>query len=245
VNPKHLENQVEGAVVMAIGGALFEAIEFNNGAILNARFSRYRVPRFSDVPGISSAVGSKGPSFSRRRRDSNRGPGPSRGKCYLRSNEDSTSFIAFGTERSDFVGAPLRGRPVFPSGRFSTDLDHLWRAATECRPYSILVKSSRICSIVLFCAIERLSMIRVQNLTKRFGDVVAVDDISFDVHRGEIFAFLGPNGAGKTTTIKMLTTLLKPTQGSLELDGLDPTVQRDEVRKRFGVVFRIPVLIKI
>jgi ABC-2 type transport system ATP-binding protein len=62
-------------------------------------------------------------------------------------------------------------------------------------------------------------MIRVQNLTKRFGDVVAVDDISFDVHRGEIFAFLGPNGAGKTTTIKMLTTLLKPTQGSLELDG--------------------------
>ena len=49
---KHLENQVEGAVVMAIGGALFEAIEFNNGAILNARFSRYRVPRFSDVPNI-------------------------------------------------------------------------------------------------------------------------------------------------------------------------------------------------
>ena len=85
-------------------------------------------------------------------------------------------------------------------------------------------------------------MIRVQNLTKRFGDVVAVDDISFDVHRGEIFAFLGPNGAGKTTTIKMLTTLLKPTQGSLELDGLDPTVQRDEVRKRFGVVFQDPSL---
>jgi nicotinate dehydrogenase subunit B len=52
VNPKHLENQVEGAVVMAIGGALFEAVEFNNGTILNARFSRYRVPRFSDVPNI-------------------------------------------------------------------------------------------------------------------------------------------------------------------------------------------------
>jgi ABC-2 type transport system ATP-binding protein len=85
-------------------------------------------------------------------------------------------------------------------------------------------------------------MIRVQNLTKRFGDVIAVDDISFDVHRGEIFAFLGPNGAGKTTTIKMLTTLLKPTRGALELDGLDPTVQRDEVRKRFGVVFQDPSL---
>ena len=85
-------------------------------------------------------------------------------------------------------------------------------------------------------------MIRVQNLTKRFGDLAAVDDISFEVHRGEIFAFLGPNGAGKTTTIKMLTTLLKPTSGFLELDGLDPTVARDEVRKRFGVVFQDPSL---
>jgi isoquinoline 1-oxidoreductase len=52
VNPKHLESQVEGAVVMAIGGALFESVEFDNGTILNARFSRYRVPRFSDVPSI-------------------------------------------------------------------------------------------------------------------------------------------------------------------------------------------------
>jgi len=85
-------------------------------------------------------------------------------------------------------------------------------------------------------------MIRVQNLTKRFGDLAAVDNISFDVHRGEVFAFLGPNGAGKTTTIKMLTTLLRPTSGTLELDGLDPTVARDEVRKRFGVVFQDPSL---
>jgi isoquinoline 1-oxidoreductase len=52
VNPLHLQNQIEGAIVMAIGGALFEAIEFENGKILNARFSRYRVPRFSDVPAI-------------------------------------------------------------------------------------------------------------------------------------------------------------------------------------------------
>jgi len=89
---------------------------------------------------------------------------------------------------------------------------------------------------------KRAEMIRVQNLTKRFGELVAVDDISFEVHRGEIFAFLGPNGAGKTTTIKMLTTLLRPTSGSLELDGLDPTVARDEVRKRFGVVFQDPSL---
>jgi ABC-2 type transport system ATP-binding protein len=85
-------------------------------------------------------------------------------------------------------------------------------------------------------------MIRVANLVKKFGDVTAVDDISFEVNRGEIFAFLGPNGAGKTTTIKMLTTLLHPTSGSLQLDGLDPTVHRDEVRKRFGVVFQDPSL---
>ena len=65
-------------------------------------------------------------------------------------------------------------------------------------------------------------MIRAQGLVKKFGDFTAVDDISFDVAKGEIFAFLGPNGAGKTTTIKMLTTLLKPTSGSVELDGLDP-----------------------
>lgn len=85
-------------------------------------------------------------------------------------------------------------------------------------------------------------MIRVENLVKRFGELAAVDNISFHVERGEIFAFLGPNGAGKTTTIRMLTTLLQPTSGSLELDGLDPTKHRDEVRKRFGVVFQDPSL---
>jgi ABC-2 type transport system ATP-binding protein len=89
---------------------------------------------------------------------------------------------------------------------------------------------------------EKGQMIRVEKLVKRFGDVIAVNDISFEVQRGEIFAFLGPNGAGKTTTIKMLTTLLQPTSGSLELDGLNPTVNRDEVRKRFGVVFQDPSL---
>jgi ABC-2 type transport system ATP-binding protein len=85
-------------------------------------------------------------------------------------------------------------------------------------------------------------VIRVQNLVKRFGDIAAVDDVSFDVNRGEVFAFLGPNGAGKTTTIKMLTTLLRPTSGTIEFDGLDPTAQRDEVRRRFGVVFQDPSL---
>ena len=85
-------------------------------------------------------------------------------------------------------------------------------------------------------------IIRVQHIVKSFGSVTAVNDVSFHVRAGEIFAFLGPNGAGKTTTIKMLTTLLHPTSGSLELDGLDVTTHRTEVRKRFGVVFQDPSL---
>src|SRR2546429_88751 len=89
---------------------------------------------------------------------------------------------------------------------------------------------------------EGAPIIKLQNVVKRFGDVAAVNDISFDVRAGEIFAFLGPNGAGKTTTIRMLTTLLRPTSGSLELDGLDPTAHPTEVRKRFGVVFQDPSL---
>src|SRR5438270_11641565 len=85
-------------------------------------------------------------------------------------------------------------------------------------------------------------MIHVENLTKVFGEVKAVDQVSFDVGKGEIFAFLGPNGAGKTTTIKMLTTLLTPTSGRLEIDGLDPRNRPHEVRKRFGIVFQDPSL---
>jgi ABC-2 type transport system ATP-binding protein len=86
------------------------------------------------------------------------------------------------------------------------------------------------------------SMIRVQNLVQKFGDFTAVNDVSFDVKKGEIFAFLGPNGAGKTTTIKVLTTLLKPTSGSVELDGLNPVLHHHEARKSFGIVFQDPSL---
>ena len=85
-------------------------------------------------------------------------------------------------------------------------------------------------------------MIRVQHVVKKFGDFTAVDDISFEVQTGEIFAFLGPNGAGKTTTIKMLTTLLQPTSGTLEINGLNPAEQQEEVRKQFGIVFQDPSL---
>ena len=85
-------------------------------------------------------------------------------------------------------------------------------------------------------------MIRVEGLVKKFGELTAVDGVSFEVQRGEIFAFLGPNGAGKTTTIKMLTTLLRPSGGRLELDGLDPYAHAKAVRQRFGIVFQDPSL---
>jgi ABC-2 type transport system ATP-binding protein len=86
------------------------------------------------------------------------------------------------------------------------------------------------------------SMIRVENLVKRFGELAAVNDVSFDVKEGEIFAFLGPNGAGKTTTIKVLTTLLKPTSGTVYLNGLDPVKSHHEARQSFGIVFQDPSL---
>ena len=85
-------------------------------------------------------------------------------------------------------------------------------------------------------------MIRVQNLVKTFGSFTAVNDVSFEVGQGEIFAFLGPNGAGKTTTIKMLTTLLRPTSGTIQLDGIDPLVRQNEARRSFGIVFQDPSL---
>jgi ABC-2 type transport system ATP-binding protein len=85
-------------------------------------------------------------------------------------------------------------------------------------------------------------MIRVSHLVKTFGAFTAVNDVSFDVAEGEIFAFLGPNGAGKTTTIKMMTTMLKPTSGQMELDGLDPLKKQNEARQRFGIVFQDPSL---
>ncbi|HEY1645538.1 MAG TPA: ATP-binding cassette domain-containing protein, partial [Candidatus Saccharimonadales bacterium] len=83
-------------------------------------------------------------------------------------------------------------------------------------------------------------MIEVKNVTKKFGDITAVDDVSFKVEKGERFALLGPNGAGKSTTIKMLTTLLRPTSGKLLLNGHDVVKDQDAARKSFGIVFQDP-----
>src|ERR1700722_8911468 len=86
------------------------------------------------------------------------------------------------------------------------------------------------------------NIISVDHVTKTFGKFTAVDDISFHVKQGEIFGFLGPNGAGKSTTIKMLTTLLRPTSGRLELAGNDVVKKQSIARKIFGIVFQDPSL---
>lgn len=86
------------------------------------------------------------------------------------------------------------------------------------------------------------TIIEARSVSKRFDEIVAVDDISFKVKKGEIFAFLGPNGAGKSTTIKMLTTMLRPSGGELYLAGHNVTKERDSARKAFGIVFQDPSL---
>jgi len=83
-----------------------------------------------------------------------------------------------------------------------------------------------------------MNIIEVKNLTKKFNGLTAVDNISFDVKRGEIFAFLGPNGAGKTTTIRMLTTLLRPTNGKILINKSNPVKEKYEARSSFGIVFQ-------
>jgi len=80
------------------------------------------------------------------------------------------------------------------------------------------------------------NILEVRNLTKKFGNFVAVDQVTFDIQKGEIFGFLGPNGAGKSTTIRMLTTLLRPTSGKATLLNYDIVNQSDKVRKHIGLV---------
>jgi ABC-2 type transport system ATP-binding protein len=80
--------------------------------------------------------------------------------------------------------------------------------------------------------------VEVSTLSKRYGDVKAVNEISFTVAHGEVFAFLGPNGAGKTTTIKMLCTLARPTGGTARVDGFDVQRQPKAVRRHIGLVFQ-------
>jgi ABC-2 type transport system ATP-binding protein len=80
------------------------------------------------------------------------------------------------------------------------------------------------------------AIVKVEKLSKTFGNLKAVDNISFEIEESEIFSLLGPNGAGKTTTINMLTTLLKPTSGDAQVCGYNMFKQATEVRTNAGVV---------
>lgn len=81
-------------------------------------------------------------------------------------------------------------------------------------------------------------VIEVRDLVKEFGDLRAVDRVTFDVEEGEIFGFLGPNGAGKTTTIKILCALLQPTSGTVTLGGIDVLSSPHKIREQIGLVFQ-------
>ena len=83
-------------------------------------------------------------------------------------------------------------------------------------------------------------MISIKNLTKKFDKIVAVDNVSLDIHEGEVFGLLGQNGAGKTTIIHMLATLLKPTSGTAQINGYDIIKNSSKVRKNIGIVFQAP-----
>ncbi|MBI4708897.1 MAG: ATP-binding cassette domain-containing protein [Candidatus Portnoybacteria bacterium] len=87
-----------------------------------------------------------------------------------------------------------------------------------------------------------VNIIEVKNLTRKFNGLTAVDDISFEVKKGEIFGFLGPNGAGKSTTINMLSTIIAPTNGNALVNGFSIIGDKDEVRKSIGLVFQDPSL---
>ena len=87
-----------------------------------------------------------------------------------------------------------------------------------------------------------INMIKVEGLTKRYARTVAVDDISFEVEKGQIVGFLGPNGAGKTTTMRVLTCFLPPTSGKANIAGFDVLEQPQEVKKRIGYLPETPPL---
>ena len=82
------------------------------------------------------------------------------------------------------------------------------------------------------------NVITVENISKNFGDVQAVKDLSFSVKKGEIFGIIGPNGAGKTTTLEMLEGISKPTQGKIDVLGLVPSEKLRELNRRIGVQFQ-------
>jgi ABC-type multidrug transport system ATPase subunit len=88
------------------------------------------------------------------------------------------------------------------------------------------------------------TIIKVNNLSRHFNDIKAVDDLSFTVSSGQVYGFLGQNGAGKSTTIRMLLTLIRPTEGTIEIFGMDLQKHRKEILKKTGAIIEKPDLYK-
>jgi len=86
-------------------------------------------------------------------------------------------------------------------------------------------------------------IIEIKNLTKKFGNLIAVDHLNLSIEEGEIFGLLGPNGAGKTTTLLMLTTVIKPSEGTATIGGYDIRTEPDKARKLIGISFQDPKLL--
>jgi ABC-2 type transport system ATP-binding protein len=91
--------------------------------------------------------------------------------------------------------------------------------------------------------VSKSAIIRISNLTKKFGDFTAVDHLNLEINEGEIFGLLGPNGAGKTTTLLMLTTVIKPTEGTATVSGYDIKRAPDKARQFIGISFQEPKLL--
>jgi len=83
-------------------------------------------------------------------------------------------------------------------------------------------------------------MIHTENLTKKFGNVIAVENLNLDIKEGEVFGFLGPNGAGKTTTVRMLSSLIGPTSGTATVAGFAVGKQDIEIRRNVGLLTETP-----
>src|SRR5512140_2542677 len=130
-----------------------------------------------------------------------------------------------------YISASARRRLRLSSagcGRRSRARAVAWMISALC------LRSSKMSLSIFRSPTMSEAVIQVENLTRRFGDFVAVDHISFEVGAGEVVGYLGPNGSGKTTTIRMLLGLLAPTEGRATVLGFDAFRQTEEVRARVG-----------
>src|ERR1035437_8602804 len=140
-----------------------------------------------------------------------------------------------------------RRHPPHRPPNLSPTFDNTCPVSLSCNFTSTVWRSSRCAASrpnvnYHVCLVWNINMIKVEGLTKRYARTVAVDDISFEVEKGQIVGFLGPNGAGKTTTMRVLTCFLLPTAGKATICGFDVLENPQEVKKRIGYLPETPPL---